>query len=386
MGIYWTNGTDRTRLSSLQREGVDERNIRFIEEFNNVNRNEGSGIKRRVKLIGQCVILARMMRTELSLYLDELNREVIRNVMGFVYENTEWRSYTKKDYFRLMTQLCQRHPRLDPEMMKGLKFNAILDTKSEKEVIITEDDSNKVLRYCTNKRNRAFISLLHETGMRSSEILNIRFKDIMKEDKCWLIKIDGKTGVREVVIVKAIRFLIDYINSLGEHKPDEYIWRAEGNFHKGKGRRLRYAGANKIVQEAFVAAGLDHLKHNLHFFRHSRATLNAQWMPDSLLCKFFGWELGSGQAANYVKKAGLDVKKAILKQNGLCIEESEKKTCPTCGCRDYGDMKLCPICGTPQNLEYALKHKEDVKDEMDKSVKLLMGTVAESSGLNISPP
>ena len=56
---------------------------------------------------------------------------------------------------------------------------------------------NKMIRQCRDERDRAFISVLYESGCRISEIGILRIKDISFDRYGARISISGKTGARD---------------------------------------------------------------------------------------------------------------------------------------------------------------------------------------------
>ncbi len=388
--IYYPVNLDRM-LERLEKANISEISKQYIREFDYENRIRSCKEKRRHKLIRQAIFLAEVIERECGITLESLNRKAINYFLMLIYESKKYRPYTKKDYFRLIVQIVKRHPKLDRNLIEEhdadgkryekLTFREKLVTKSEYEDIISEEEIKQVIEKCPNIRNRAFISLLHETGMRAGEILNIRYKDIREKNRLIVIKIDGKTGIREVPILFSKPYLTQHLNAMGCFEPMDYIWKLEGNFNKNKNRALGHGGATRLVHDAFVEAGLGHKKHNLHYFRHSRATINAEFMSDSMLCKYFGWTIGSRQVATYVNMSTLDIEKVILTKNGLTeVEKQESpmkpKECPGCHYKDNpSTANYCQKCSSPLSMKVVMEADKKMKQETDNTIRRLMQIV-----------
>ncbi|MBU1004623.1 MAG: site-specific integrase [Nanoarchaeota archaeon] len=376
-------------LAELSESRLSNISQQYIKEFDHENKRCNNKNIRRFKLVCQMVRFANVLETQFNKDLSQLDRETIEEYMCLIYQDPDMRPYTKLDYFRLVRQFVKRHPKLNPEILlehksngrtyERFKFREELKTLSENEQIITEADIKKVLSDCKCKRNKAFISLLHESGARAGEILNIRYKDIRFKDKLLIIKVDGKTGQRDIPILFSKPYLTEYLNEFPKAPPNEYIWKLEGNFNKQKKEdALSYSATRKVVHEAFVKAGLEDKKHNLHYFRHSQATINAEFMTEAQMCKFFGWVLGSGQTATYVNMNTLDIENALLIKHGLGAVKSEDsdmslKSCQVCGYNEnMATANYCQRCANPLSLKVVLDDDKAIKEETDKTIKLLM--------------
>ena len=77
-----------------------------------------------------------------------------------------------------------------------------------------------------------------------------------------------------------------------------------------------------------------------------------------------GWIHGSRQTRTYVHLSAKDQDRAILKANGLNVEEEETeetpraKTCPRCGELNPSNSTYCRRCWLPLNIEEALKQSQ----------------------------
>jgi len=386
--IYGKQTEPEYLVEKLKKTNLAKASLKIIVELDDIHRDMNLSANRRLKVIRQTALIAMQIQQKQGKSLEQIkkDREPMQKFMRDIYENPNLRPYTKKDYYRMIVQLYRRHPDFESGILEEhsangkkytrFRFMGKLETKSEKESIITEIEIKEVLKRCPNIRNRAFIALLHETGMRASEILNILLKDIVQKDRLMIIKVDGKTGIREVPVLSSKPYLVDYLNNMVHLKHDDYIWQKQGNFHCHTRQAIGYAGANKVIDEAFERAKLSHKKHNLHYFRHFRATINAEFMTDAQMCKFFGWVIGSGQAATYVNGSTLDIEKTLLKRHGYVDKETTStpmtpKTCPVCGFEE-NIANYCQKCSSPLTLEVAMSQDKILKDQMNASIQELL--------------
>lgn len=123
-----------------------------------------------------------------------------------------------------------------------------------------------ILDYYTDKRNRLIIYLLLTTGIRVSELANIKIQDINLKEKH--IKIKCKGGVERNVLIneKCKNMIQDYIGDR------DYLFEI-------KKRDIQY-----IVKKAMVDLNINGSTHTL---RHTSASIMYQNTKDILLTKEF---------------------------------------------------------------------------------------------------
>lgn len=329
---------------------------------------------------------------------------------GALIERREWRDVTKADYRRGLKQFYKWFKQEDPRLVqpdiedvtKAEYKRAKQDFQEakafydylEREVkikfetkkirfddILTDADITKVLDegcrgYSLSIRDRAFLSLLHETGARAGEILTMRVKSLQKQDKFAKITLEGKTGVRNIIIVQSVPYLHKWLE-VHPHRenPTSPLW--IGMSSRYPDQPICHRGAQNIIDRAFKRVNLQK-KRNLHFFRHSRATLLSQHLTEVQLCKYMGWEIGSRQVRTYCHASDKQTDESILRIHGLSsqeqtIPEGSPKDCPICQEVNQGINKYCSRCGAALTLKVAMDHEDQVKN----ATEVLMGAFLE---------
>ena len=120
----------------------------------------------------------------------------------------------------------------------------------------------------TSYRNRLILKIIIYTGVRVSEILNLKIKDIFKEDNVYLLQIRGKGNKPRVVMIKNSIIENDLRNWL-----DMRICNSDLLVCNQKGERLTQAYISRIVENILISAGIRKEKNGAHMLRHSFATL-----------------------------------------------------------------------------------------------------------------
>lgn len=141
-----------------------------------------------------------------------------------------------------------------------LKFKHIEYPRSEKKLpqIIEKQFLLDKIGKIENKKHKAIISLAYSTGMRVSEVCNLKISDI--DSKRMIITIRQSKGKKDRIVAlseKILEILREYFK---EYKPKEYLF--NGQFD------LRYSerSCNQIVKKYL---GKDY---HFHLLRHSNAT------------------------------------------------------------------------------------------------------------------
>lgn len=119
------------------------------------------------------------------------------------------------------------------------------------------EDLHRLLNAAAKARERALLTLFIDTGLRSSEAVNLRVRDIGEN----VILVDGKTGQRLVPISEETRRAL---LALAEEDGagDGYV------FHGERGRLTR-GGIYDIVRAAMEKAGISGPKMGAHRIRHA---------------------------------------------------------------------------------------------------------------------
>ncbi len=312
-----------------------------------------------------------------------MTQDDIQSLLATINQNLNWTPTTRTDYRRAIKQFFlwfledsgivdDTKPevvRLFKYIKKNVSTSAPLK-KIDYSEIITELELIHILdKGCKNTRDKAFISMLHESGVRAEEFLNIKIKLIRIDSDCITIQIDGKTGKRMVPLFLSYAPCLRW---LGEHplnEPESYLWISTSN--KNRGEPLNYSGAKAIAKKCIERSGIKK-KMNLHWFRHSRATENCQELSESMLCVQMGWSQGTKQIRTYVHAGAKQVEDALRKARGLKRKEEVFTTlkCPACESVNHVTSQYCNRCGRALNKKAISRQQEIIQFSMDFFAKI----------------
>jgi len=261
-----------------------------------------------------------------------------------------------------------------PDVVDWLELKDRVRNKKLEKNILNDDDVAQLLKACTCLRDRALISFLYNSGARIGEVLNVKIEDLKFDSKgrYFSVKLSGKTGEREIILVHGMSEIINYLKQ-HPHSNDK----SKNIFYTIRGDNpLGFDGALRVIKEI----GFDVLKKEIspHSFRHSCATKKAitGW-NESQMRIYFGWTSGSEMPSTYTHLKDRDINKKILIEAGLEKDKDKTKEealkdiiCPRCGISNSFDSKICSNCFFMLDQIELEKIKRE-EEQKDRELKIL---------------
>jgi len=217
-------------------------------------------------------------------------------------------------------------------MLKFIKSKKPKD-KLTREDLPTDEEVRKILAACADSsRDKAMISVHAEAGTRIGELLGMKIKDFTLDRNGGMIKVDGKTGVRPIRIVKSVPYLVRWLNDhpcRDEHDSPLWVYvRNSDSF----GKPVNYAGFNAILKKRTRQAGIKK-RISSHLFRHKEITDLANKLTESESRMRHGWEKTSLMPSKYTHLNQEDLDCKMLEIMGVRAQkqrEDELKECAYC--------------------------------------------------------
>ena len=322
-------------------------------------------------------------------YLDTLER--IAKLLGKPFQKTskediallvreieekDYTDWTKHDY-KLILRVFYRWLRKTEEFPEEVKWIKLKVGKGHllPEEILTEEEIKKLAECATNIRDKAFILILYESGCRIGEILSLRIRNVQFDNYGAILLVSGKTGDRRVRVIASAPKLASWIENHPFKKDiDAPLWiNLSINNRNGV---FSYGACKAMLKDVAEKAGVRKRIYP-HLFRHSRATFLANFLTEAQLKQHFGWVQASEMASTYVHLSGRDVDSALLKLQGVEVENKSKETalkivlCPRCNEKNSPTSKFCMRCGSPMDLKIALK-VDEMRTKADKLMSILI--------------
>ncbi len=127
-------------------------------------------------------------------------------------------------------------------------------------------------------KNRLLIKLIIYTGMRVSEALGMRLKDMVKDGDYYVFQIRGKGNKPRTAMIKCEHIVHDLEEWMGYRSSESMLL-----FQSRTGKPLTQAYVSYIMEKMLLHAGIRKEKNGAHMLRHTFATLLYQKNHDLIL-------------------------------------------------------------------------------------------------------
>jgi hypothetical protein len=248
-----------------------------------------------------------------------------------------------------------------------------------------------ILPYEPQKRNKAALMLFWDLDARNHEVTLLKIKNLRFREKYaeGSIPDSSKTGSGPILLTASFPWVRDWINEhpfkdepdarvicnlyTGQPVKPDAMWNM---MHALKQRiiRLLKSGEVKDPKEREKLEFLLKTKRwNPYVLRHSSITHDSEYLPEFALRRKVRWSMNSKMPSRYLKKRwGQDLKRTILRHNGIVTEDVPKLMlatvdCPRCQFVNTRESKVCGSCAMPLS-QSAL---DEIKAEEDKKIQSL---------------
>jgi len=184
--------------------------------------------------------------------------------------------------------------------------------------ILTEEEIGKLLarfniRYQTSHRNQLMIKLALNTGMRISELINLRWEDIepSSDGRCHIKKAKGKKDRVVFIRFEILSELLDMAQRWGIRK--------RGNvFITLKGDPLKDSYLRKMIADKGKKAGIEKRVH-FHILRHTYLTGLYKRTKDLRIVQEVAGHKYISTTQIYTHISGEDIREAMLKEHRASV-------------------------------------------------------------------
>ncbi|MFH1710806.1 MAG: tyrosine-type recombinase/integrase [Nanoarchaeota archaeon] len=150
---------------------------------------------------------------------------------------------------------------------KNMKLDIKYSRRPEKlPYVLSKEEIKKLIGKINNWKHRLMIELLYGAGLRVSELINIRVKDLFIDKGFGFVR-GGKGNKDRIFILPKI--VCEKIRNLMEI---EKLNGEDNLFLTNKGKKYSVRSLQVIVKNSAKLAGLSHKEIHCHTLRHSFAT------------------------------------------------------------------------------------------------------------------
>lgn len=235
------------------------------------------------------------------------NSERYAELLGVIYRQlppvdeiteewiVEWLSgfdspHTRKNYGVLLKMALRHYGR--EHIMDDIDLPTTIHISVSRNDLITQDEYFALLRAAEKPMMKAYIQLLWWSGARTIELERLKKRDVTIEGNLMLFTLTGKGKTRTIPIP------IDRLDHFAY-----WVSVCEGPEVFDIYRDTLY----KYMHRIYEKAGVQKRDRICYIFRHTRATLYAQQMPEALLRQYFGWSPTSDMPRRYVHLSNKDL-------------------------------------------------------------------------------
>ena len=239
--------------------------------------------------------------------------------------------------------------------------------KTKPDILVTPELMQQFLGECKTLEQKVYFALIWDTGARRSEILNLKIKNVLRDESGLCVEMTGKTGWRKNYLHESISLLLPYINTMSAN-PEDWLFNttyvSTRNSADGKRSTATVDGWMKRIRARLVKRGiLDRSdKFRIHSFRHTKARnlKKLKWSHDEINV-WMGWTKGSNMVTHYGQARAEDVANRFLVDTGRAKEKDDNASliCPVCESVNGSIAKFCCDCGNALKPEFAATRERE---------------------------
>ncbi len=342
MGLYNYDRLLSYEERKIRESGIPAGNKELIMKFERFLLAQGVSKARIVRYL-------QTLRKVSEMYpkpFDEWSPEDMLEVVAIIEERYT-SAETKNEYRKGLRKFFK--------WLKGENWEGLLYVRGEKKSnrlpqVLSEEEIMRMIEVARHPRDKALIAVGYEGGFRVSELAGIRIGDVefmvVNGHLKAKVRVYGKTGERRIPLVMSAPILKAWLDVHPmRYDPEAVVFCSISN--RKLGEPMEYRAFSRIIKILAKKAGIKKRVHP-HILRHSRATVLAKYLPEAVLCEYFGWVQGSDIPAVYVHLSGRDLDEAIDRLYEIGEEEKPKvvkpRKCPRCGHVNDPTAVYCSKC------------------------------------------
>jgi len=352
----------------LKDSDVSERNKKLILSFRDFCVLEGISVGRIERYLCVLRLLAELLKKD----YDKATKNDIIKLVTTIQTNENLAAWTKSTYKKMLKRFYKWLKKTGDEYPEQVKWMKTSPKRNEIKLpgngdMITEKEIEKLIDVAEHPRDKAFISVLYESGGRVGEVGSLQLKNVKVDEYGAVINVEGKTGCRPIRIVSSTPHLITWMNTHPlKNNPEAPLWINFGTTNHNQ--PLKYANLRIMLKKLFEKAEIKK-RFNPHMFRHSRATFLANHLTEFQMNHYFGWVQGGRMASTYVHLSGQNIDSSILELNGLKNRTVNNDSClkpvicQRCDTINAHGAKFCNKCAGILDIKTAYQLESKMVEE-----------------------
>jgi len=339
-------------MQRLDEADFSDHNKQLLKKFIAQLQRDGLAKSTRTNYLNQLTrMIKNLKKTGFIKNLDELDKDSFDDLLTYLDDiaglsKNEIRNYKKvtKKFFKW---LCDDEP---PRWVTKLKLETV-ESPVQPSDLLTQEEVDKLLGACRHPRNKAFIAVMLDSGMRVGALASCRIKNVEFNQYGAIIYISKTSRSKKTMAPKGIpiTWSTGYLNQwLSVHPmqgdPEAPLWTTINEPFQPLSYKTIRVTIKNIARDAGIKKRV-----NPHSFRHKAIT---SWILDGLndqqVKHRAGWSKGSMQMLRiYANFTDDEMNNNIFELYGLKTEDKRQVTlerCPRCNNILKPSDRFCSQC------------------------------------------
>ena len=370
-------------MERLEGANTSEVNKKLIKDFIMNCRRDGlakSTITNYLNLLTR--MTARLQECDYFNNLDEMVQDDFDNLLFYLEDVRGISKGEVRNYKKAIKKLYRwRYEDDIPKWVTTLKLENIESTVQPSD-LLTQDEVDRILAACRHPRNKAFIAVMLDSGMRVGALASTRVKNVEFNQYGAIIYISKTSRSKKTTAPKGIpiTWSTGYLNQwLSVHPmqndPEAPLWTTINEPYQALSYKTIRATIQNIARDAGIKKRV-----NPHSFRHKAIT---SWILDGLneqeVKHRAGWSKGSMQMLKiYANFTDDEINNKIFERYGLKTEGKRQVTlekCPRCNNVLKPSDRFCSQCSLVLDQDMA-KEIKMAGEKVPDALTLLMADPA----------
>lgn len=357
---------------------LSAKNLESFLKYNDEMIVHGLSEGTRYRNLNHFVLLVQILQKDWVDVTEENLRGLVAKIMTKYGENGKESGYSRilKISLKTIVRFVKTGSRNQPDTgelpeLRFIKLKKVND-KLTREDLPTDEELQRLLAVCADSsRDKAMFAVHADAGTRIGELLGMKIKDFTLDKNAGMIKVDGKTGVRPIRIVKSVPYLTRWLNDHpNKDDHDSPLWVYVRNTDSF-GKPMNYYGFNAILKKRLRQAKITK-RITSHLFRHKEITDLASKLTESESRMRHGWEKASLMPSKYTHLNQENLDEKMLEIMGIKAKknaEDNLKECVYCKIRYSIETRFCDTCSRPLDIIDAIQMEKE-QEERTKSLIL----------------
>ena len=198
----------------LEESNLSGRNKKLIFSFRDFCVLEGISIGRIERYLCVLRLLAEILKKD----YDKATKNDIVKLVTVIQNNERLSAWTKATYKKMLKRFYKWLKKTGDEYPGQVKWMKTSPKRNELKIpnngdLITEKEVEKLIDVAEHPRDKAFVSVLYESGGRVGEIGSLQQKNVKIDEYGMVLSVEGKTGSRPIRIISSTPYLMTWIQN-----------------------------------------------------------------------------------------------------------------------------------------------------------------------------